>query len=73
MTQTHSRARQEAEAAFARVQSVFLARDGAGKSGDTMAEARKAHSLALRTARLEREREDRALADRLPTARPLKW
>jgi hypothetical protein len=72
MTQNHSRARQEAEAAFARVQSVFLARDGAGRPLDAMAEARRAHSLALRDARLAREQEGRALADGRRAASPSK-
>lgn len=63
MTQSYGRARQEAEIAFAKAQSVFLARESTNRQRDAMADARKEKTLALRTARLAKEQEDRAVAD----------
>jgi hypothetical protein len=69
MTQTYSRARQEAEIAFARAQSAFLARESAVRQRDATADARKENTLALRKARLAKEQEDRSRADTAPAAR----
>lgn len=62
MTQTHSQARQQAEIAFARTQSQFLARERAADELDAAAEARREKTLRLRTARLAKELQDRTLA-----------
>lgn len=69
MTQAYGRARQEAEIAFAKAQSLFLARESATRQRDGMAEARKEKTLALRNARLAKEQEDRALAETALAAR----
>ena len=62
MTPTHSRPRQQAEIAFAKAQSQFLARERAIDELDAAAEARREKTLRLRTARLAKELEDRARA-----------
>ncbi|QQO46010.1 hypothetical protein [Paracoccus sp. MC1862] len=64
MTPTHSRLRQQAEIAFAKAQSQFLARERAVAELDDTAAARKEKTSRLRTARLAREVEDRARAPR---------
>lgn len=51
MTQ-HSKSRQKAESAFAKVQSQFLARNRAIEDVDTAAKAREDKTARLRTARL---------------------
>lgn len=66
MTPTHSRSRQQAEIAFAKAQSQFLARERAADELDAAAEARREKTLRLRTARLARELEDRARAASAP-------
>lgn len=66
MTPTHSRSRQQAEIAFAKAQSQFLARERAAEEFDAAAEARREKTLRLRTARLARELEDRAQAASAP-------
>lgn len=66
MTPTHSRSRQQAEIAFAKAQSQFLARERAADELDAAAEARREKTLRLRTARLARELEDRAQAASVP-------
>lgn len=60
MKQAHSRPRQQAEIAFAKVQSQFLARERAVEELDAIAQAREEKTLRLRKARLARELEDRA-------------
>ena len=60
MTQTYSRPRQQAEIAFARVQSQFLGRDRAGAEIDLIARLRKEKTLRLKNARVARESEKRA-------------
>lgn len=69
MTQSYGRAREEAEIAFAKAQSVFLARESTHRQREAMAEAREEKTLALRTARLAKEQEDRAVADAARVAR----
>lgn len=66
MTPTHSRARQQAEIAFAEAQSQFRARERAVDELDAAAEARREKTLRLRAARLTRELEDRARAASTP-------
>lgn len=66
MTPSHSRSRQQAEIAFAKAQSQFLARDRAAEELGAAAEARREKTLRLRTARLAREREVRARAASAP-------
>ena len=62
MTETHSRARRQAELAFAQAQSQFLSRETAVEEIDAAAQARAEKTLRLRTARLAKEREDRTKA-----------
>ncbi len=59
MTQ-HSKSRQQAESAFAGVQSQFLARNRATEERDAVTQAREAKTSRLRKARLAKELEDRA-------------
>ena len=68
MTPTHSRPRQQAEAAFAKAQSQFLARERASEELDAVAAARKENTLRLRTARLAKEVDDRARATTAPAS-----
>jgi len=60
MTQTHSRAREQAELAFAQTQSQFLARKRGADEPASIAEARKEKTLRLKNARVAKELEDRA-------------
>jgi len=62
MTQTHSRSREQAESAFTKVQSQFLARNRAVEELDTIVQAREEKTSRLKEARLARELEDRARA-----------
>lgn len=66
MTPNHSRSRQQAEIAFAKAQSQFLARERAVDELDAAAEARREKTLRLKAARLARELEDRATAAPAP-------
>lgn len=59
MTQTHSKPRQQAEIAFAKAQSQFLARERPAEELDA-ARARNEKTLRLREARLARDLEERA-------------
>jgi len=61
MTQ-HSKSRQQAESAFTKVQSQFLARTRAIEELDTMAKARRDKTARLKNARLAKESDDRARA-----------
>ena len=70
MTPTHSRPRQQAEAAFAKAQSQFLARERASEELDAIAEARKEKTQRLRTARLAKELDDRTRAATAPASPP---
>jgi hypothetical protein len=60
MTQTYSKARQEAEAAFGLEQTEFFARGQAMEALDSIASERDAKTMRLREARKAKE-----LADRL--------
>lgn len=71
MTQTHSRARQEAEIAFARAQSQFLARESAVEELDAVARARQEKTVRLKKARLAKEREDRERATAVISCKPV--
>jgi hypothetical protein len=68
MTQ-HSKSRQQAESAFSKVQSQFLARNRAIEEVDTMVKAREDKTSRLRTARLAKEADDRAQATASPVAK----
>jgi hypothetical protein len=57
-TPTHSRSRQAAETAFAKIQAPILLRKSAGQKCDPIAQARQEKTLRLRTARLAKETED---------------
>ena len=61
MTQ-QSKSRQQAESAFTKVQSQFLARNRAIEELDTMAKARENKTARLKNARLAKESDDRARA-----------
>ena len=61
MTQ-HSKSRQQAESAFQKVQSQFLARNRAVEEIDTMVKAREDKTSRLKNARLAKEADDRARA-----------
>lgn len=58
MTQ-HSRSREQAEIAFAEVQSQFFARNRATEELDATVQAREEKTSRLKKARLEKELEDR--------------
>lgn len=60
MTEKHSKSRQQAETAFSKTQSQFLARERALEEIDTIAVAREEKTLRLREARLAREQQDDA-------------
>jgi hypothetical protein len=62
MPQTLSRTRQQAEAAFSKAQSQFLARNCAFERIDTVVQAREEKTLRLREARLAKGSEDREKA-----------
>jgi hypothetical protein len=57
MTEKHSKPRQQAEIAFAKAQSQFLARGRAGADTDPVARAREDKTLRLKKARLAKELE----------------
>ncbi|MCP1337781.1 hypothetical protein [Futiania mangrovi] len=62
MTPTYSRPRRQAEIAFAKAQSQFLARSPTADVVDPIAKTREEKTLRLRTARLAREQEERSRA-----------
>jgi hypothetical protein len=62
MTQTHSKARQQAEIAFGHTQTQFFARGHAVEELDSIAQAREEKTLRLRDARLAKEAQDIATA-----------
>lgn len=66
MNQTHSKARQDAEAAFGKVQTEFFARGQAMEAMDSIASVRDAKTLRLREARKAKE-----LADQMSAATTL--
>jgi hypothetical protein len=62
MTETLSKSRLQAEKAFAKVQSKFLARNQMTEELDLIVRAREEKTLRLRTARLAKELSDRQSA-----------
>ena len=62
MTETHSKARQQAEIAFGREQTEFFSRGQAMDALDSIAQARDEKTARLREARKAKE-----LADRMAT------
>ncbi|MEE4236443.1 MAG: hypothetical protein V2I51_06940 [Anderseniella sp.] len=60
MIQTHSRPRQQAESAFTKTQSQFLARTRAVEEHDMIVLARQQNTARLKEARLAKEADDRA-------------
>jgi hypothetical protein len=64
MNQTYSRSRQQAEIAFDRVQSQFLARSEPLEKVDPVAQAREAKTARLWNARMARDALARAAAVR---------
>ena len=59
---THSKSRQQAEAAFGQLQSQFFARDKAVEELDFVVQAREEKTLRLREARVAKEANDQAAA-----------
>ena len=72
MTQTHSRSRQQAEIAFTKAQSQFLARTRAVEELDTIVQAREEKTARLKKARLAKESEDRERVGAAPSKRAMK-
>lgn len=62
MTDTHSKSRQKAEAAFAATQTQFFARGHAVEELDSLTRQREEKTFRLREARLAKELADRASA-----------
>lgn len=62
MTPTHSQAREQAEIAFAKAQSQFLARERPVEERDAIAQARAEKTLRLKAARMARDQDERARA-----------
>lgn len=58
MNQNYSKSRQQAEIAFGKAQSQFLARENALEALDTQALARDAKTIRLREARLAKAQQD---------------
>lgn len=71
MTETHNRARQQAEIAFAQAQSQFLARESAVEELNAVAQARAEKTLRLKTARLAKEQADRERAATVTSSKPV--
>ncbi len=62
MIQTHSKSRQQAESAFTKAQSQFVARTRAVEEHDMIILARQENTARLKEARLAKEADDRARA-----------
>lgn len=62
MTETYSKARQQAETAFGNLQTEFLAKSKAAEEVESVAQARDAKTFRLREARLAKEQDDRISA-----------
>lgn len=67
---SYSPQRAQAEIAFAKAQSQFLARERPVDELDAAAQARAAKTERLKAARLARDESDRARAATAPAARP---
>ncbi|MFF2322802.1 hypothetical protein ACFVTJ_17270 [Agrobacterium sp. NPDC058088] len=59
MTNTYSKSRQQAEAAFGSLQAAFFAKNNAAEELESVAQARDAKTARLREARLAKEEADR--------------
>jgi hypothetical protein len=59
MTETYSKSRQQAEAAFGNLQTEFFAKNNAVEELQSVAQARDAKTIRLREARLAKEQADR--------------
>ncbi|WP_337269913.1 hypothetical protein [Oryzifoliimicrobium ureilyticus] len=62
MTETYSKARQQAEAAFGNLQTEFFAKNNAVEELESVVQSRNAKTLRLREARLAKEQADRLSA-----------
>ncbi|MDR6819968.1 hypothetical protein J2X76_005165 [Neorhizobium sp. 2083] len=62
MTETYSKSRQQAEAAFGNLQTEFFAKNNAAEELASIAQARDAKTARLREARLAKEQAGRASA-----------
>lgn len=62
MTETYSKARQQAEVAFGNVQTEFFSKNNAIEELESAAQLREAKTLRLREARLAKEQAARASA-----------
>jgi hypothetical protein len=69
MTQTPSKSRERAEAAFAQTQTQFFSRGAAVEEMDSIVAAREAKTQRLREARLAKEAEGQAAATSAMLAR----
>lgn len=70
MTQSHSRLRQQAEAAFEKTQGQFPGRQTASQERLTVADARDEKINRLRAARLAKEQQDRLAPAKKPKRAP---
>ncbi|CUX70878.1 MULTISPECIES: hypothetical protein [Agrobacterium] len=59
MTETYSKSRQQAEAAFGSLQTAFFTKNNAAEELQSAAQARDAKTIRLREARLAKEKADR--------------
>lgn len=62
MTETYSKSRQQAEAAFGNLQTEFFSKNNAAGELQSVAQARDAKTIRLREARLAKEQSDRMSA-----------
>lgn len=62
MTETYSKARQQAEVAFGNVQTEFFSKNNAKEEIESAAQLREAKTLRLREARLAKEQTQRTCA-----------
>ncbi|MCV3738681.1 hypothetical protein OCK02_21035 [Rhizobium sp. TRM96647] len=62
MTETYSKSRQQADAAFGNLQTEFFAKNNAAEELQSVAQARDAKTIRLREARLAKKQADRISA-----------
>ena len=62
MTETYSKSRRQAEAAFGNLQAEFFAKNNAAEELASIAQARDAKTIRLREVRLAKEQADRISA-----------
>lgn len=72
MSETHSKSRQQAEAAFSRTQAQPIVRNRAEEELHSIVVAREEKTLRLREARLAKELEDSLIATASPKTKRVK-